>query len=178
MTTQASRNPSSTTVGGSGTEKPAAPSAGSVARAERLLRRQMKARAVKAAEPMSTQTPIRYRLVIPALPVGPNGPGGLLRMHWAKRSRYNTDWQWLVKWALGNVALLEPPPNRQAEVRIIQVRKRLMDPDNATAACKAILDACVYWGLLYGDDPEHLALIVDQERAQGREPQTIVEIRW
>jgi hypothetical protein len=165
-------------AGESGTVKREVLSAGSVGRNERRLRRRLRERTYQAREPMCIPTPIRYRLEVPVVPVGPNSRTGLLRMHWAKRSRYNRDWAWLLRSALGNVALFEPPPKRQAEVRITQIRKRLMDPDNAVAACKPILDACVSLGLIEDDDQKHVALFVDQEMAKGREPQTIIEIRW
>ena len=101
------------------------------------------------------------KLTIPDIPVGPNGPRGLMRMHWTKRRKYMDKWSWLVRQALGWPGILEPAPDK-ARVTIVQHRKRLMDKDNLYASCKPLLDACVDWQLLYDDSPSHCELEVQQ----------------
>jgi len=106
-----------------------------------------------------------YDLLIDSVPVGPNGPKGLLRMHWASRQKYNKDWAWFIRSALGSTHPRIPVPER-VQVHIMQGRKRLMDTDNLVASCKPILDGLRDWALITNDDPSHCMLEVEQVKSK------------
>ena len=111
------------------------------------------------------------RLVIPDIPRSPNGPKGLLRMHWAAKNKYNLYWYQLVRSMIDMTAVY--PTGRQ-KVSISQMRRRMLDPDNLVASVKPILDALVKWELIEDDDAEHIELQVTQ--AKGKEKITIIDI--
>ncbi len=103
-------------------------------------------------------------------PVGPNGPKGLLRMHWKTRSNYYALWLRLIR------AQISQPgcATSRRVVRIHQIRKRLMDVDNLYASCKPILDGLKRWRLIRDDAPGWIDLTCTQE--VGREVKTIIEV--
>ena len=106
-----------------------------------------------------------YDLLIDSVPVGPNGPKGLLRMHWASRQKYNKDWGWLIRGALGLGPVRIPAPER-VRVHTVQGRKRLMDEDNLYASCIVILNSLREWALITDDDPAHCTLEVEQVKSK------------
>ena len=112
-------------------------------------------------------------LSIPDVPVSPNGPKGYLRMHWAKRAKYNEAWAWRIRGAMGWPAVFDQAPDK-ARVTITQYRKRTMDYDNLVASCKCVLDALVDWELIADDSPDHIELVVKQEKSA--ETHTEIEI--
>lgn len=111
------------------------------------------------------------RLIIHDIPRSPNGPRGLLRMHWAARKRYNELWRAHVR---SQIQSTQQPPEGKQHVFISQMRKRQLDPDNLVASCKPILDALVHWGLIADDDGKHIELSCMQ--VTGREPMTIIQV--
>lgn len=111
------------------------------------------------------------RLVLPDIPRSPNGPKGLLRMHWAARRRYFEYWQTMVRAQINNGH--KPPLTRQA-VSISQMRRRALDPDNLVASCKPILDALTKWKLIKDDSAQWIDLHCTQ--TTGKERITIVNI--
>jgi Holliday junction resolvase RusA-like endonuclease len=112
------------------------------------------------------------RLTISEIPKSPNSQGGLLRMHWASRHRYNLRWQALVRSAIDNT---HKTPKEKQMVTISQMRKRKLDPDNLYASCKPVLDALAAWGLIKDDSSEHIELRCAQ--VIGKEKITIIDIR-
>jgi Holliday junction resolvase RusA-like endonuclease len=120
-------------------------------------------------------------LTIPMLPIGPNGSRGLLRSHWSARSRHRKEWETMIGCALRMQGDFTPAQERagwnlkrRARVEITQYRPRLLDPDNATAAVKVVLDACRRLGLIYDDAAKWLELSVVQ--VTDREPRTNIRI--
>ncbi len=111
-------------------------------------------------------------LTIPEVPRGPNGHAGLLRMHWRVRNQYRDRWYWLIRAALP-VMVLEPQTER-CKVRIHQVRKRRLDPDNLVASVKYVLDSLIRWGVIKDDSPGWIELTVTQEA--GRPCRTLIEV--
>lgn len=105
---------------------------------------------------------MRLTIEIPRVAPGPNGRGGLLRMHWKKRRRVLHTWIVLVreqrpaKWKAG-----------PARVTIIRQSHTEPDPDNLSAMCKIPLDALVRAGILPDDSPEHIELIRKWQRGKS-----------
>jgi hypothetical protein len=125
------------------------------------------------SNPVRSYNPARIVLSIPDVPVSPNGPKGYLRMHWAKRAKYNEAWAWRIRGAMGWPAVFDQAPD-MARVTIVQFRKRLLDEDNLWASCKCLLDGLVDWELIADDSPDHIELTVRQEVA--KETHTEIEI--
>jgi len=95
------------------------------------------------------------------IPVGPNS-----RLHWAARHRLNAPLRdevaWQAKWFAERHGTFA-----HAAVRIVLLRVggSAMDPDNAIACCKGLVDGLVRGGLLVDDKRENITLTVDQEKA-------------
>jgi len=117
------------------------------------------------SNPVRSYNPARIVLSIPDVPVSPNGPKGYLRMHWAKRAKYNEAWAWRIRGAMGWPAVFDQAPDK-ARVTIVQFRKRLLDEDNLWASVKPIVDGLEDWQLLVDDSPAHCELVVRQEIAK------------
>ena len=115
---------------------------------------------------------INLILTIDEVPRSPNGPNGLLRMHWARRRRYADGWYWLVFRAMGGDA--HCCGELRATVRIHQVRRRLLDTDNLYASVKPVLDAMRKTGLIFDDSAKWCDLTVTQE--VGRPVRTLIEM--
>lgn len=97
---------------------------------------------------------------------GPNGPRGLLRMHWASKKRIRDRWTTLIR---------EQRPAKWKPVKghVIVTRhsSREMDKDNLYASCKFVLDALVRAGVIADDSPEHITL--DARWQKGKSHTTI-----
>lgn len=111
------------------------------------------------------------RMVIPDIPRSPNGPRGLLRMHWAARNRYFKLWHTYIRAAIDNS---HKPCKCKMRVSIAQMRKRLLDKDNMFASVKPILDALTHWKLIKDDSAEWIEL--DCRQVVGKEKMTVIEI--
>lgn len=124
------------------------------------------------------------KLTIPRLPPSPNGKGGYLRMHWAKRRKDKEEWKWEIVAQL----LLEPgmapvdpwvlvrtAPRCKVKVRIHQVRARKLDRDNLWASVKNIVDAIVICGLARGDSEKWMDLSVSQETGKPHRTEITIE---
>lgn len=60
-------------------------------------------------------------------------------------------------------------------VRVVSVRKRLIDEDNLCE--KYVIDCCRYAGLIPGDDPAGTKIETTQRKAlKGEEEHTLIEI--
>lgn len=119
---------------------------------------------------MHTATSVH--LTIPDVPVSNNV---LLRMHWAKRARYNDSWAWQVRKAMGYPCIFEAPPVK-ASVYITQHRQRLLDTDNLYGSVKPLVDALREWQLIYDDSPDHCELTVKQEKSKTVYTDIVVEV--
>jgi len=119
---------------------------------------------------MSTLT-----LTIPRVPVGPNGPGGLLRMHYMRRSKYNYVWLKEIRAQIPEPMSMSGEGFQRSIVQIHQVRVALLDPDNLVASVKPCLDAMVHWGILKNDDAGHIDLRVTQEKGKPRRTEIRVD---
>ena len=105
------------------------------------------------------------RLTVPEIPVSPNGPGGLFRIHWGQRKRMFEAWAWHVSVALnrlGNGPRLPEALKRRRKVFIYQVRTRRLDRDNLWASVKPICDALKKNKLIFDDSEKWIELEVTQ----------------
>lgn len=67
----------------------------------------------------------------------------------------------------------------RTHVRFKIRRRRLLDPDNAYASIKDLLDGIRDAGLILDDSAERITLAVDQEKiGKDEEEQTIIEIEY
>lgn len=112
-------------------------------------------------------------ITITKLAPGPNGPKGLLNMHWRARHRLKDMWLLYV---------LEQRPSRWKAATGVAVHitrhssGKEMDPDNLYASCKFVLDALVRGRIIVDDSPEHITLTVSHEKAKRGEGKTIISI--
>ena len=115
----------------------------------------------------------RYELNIPATAPSPNC---YVWAHWTVYRKIKTHWAWLVLEALQ--ACGKPPtPLQRARIRIMRYGVRPLDPDNATAAQKPLIDALKAHGVIADDSSQHIELHVGQaKRPKGALPCTLVEI--
>ena len=117
---------------------------------------------------------------IPRVPVGPNGPKGLLRMHWSKRRKLKWGWETEILYALRTSAdyanwVVSPATiDQRRRVTIRQYRKRLFDRDNLFTSCTPLINAMK--GILIRDDSEKwLSLHVYQEKSRDERTEITVE---
>lgn len=99
---------------------------------------------------------------------------GNARLHWAQRARWNRAWKEAAGWyatstrngtRIGRIVALENAAKREVTITLHCIRQ--LDPDNAYAAAKPIVDGLK--GILIADDsPEHIRLVVRQLRVSKR----------
>lgn len=99
----------------------------------------------------------------------------LLKMHWAQRRRFAEQCKHDVWFAYRGAGYKRPksPPVR-AKVRIISLRKKLLDKDNLYGGTKYLIDALVSHRFIYDDDPAHIRLTVEQQKSKN--PRTVIAI--
>lgn len=104
----------------------------------------------------------KLKIVVPDLTPTNNT---LIRLHWARRSKLNKEWVWLIKAALlfDNIDLSKIKFRKKRHVHIISYRKRLADTDNLIGGAKCLIDSLVKNEILIDDDPKHLILVVQGE---------------
>ena len=99
----------------------------------------------------------------------------MLRQHWSKDRKLKDHWRQSVWIALyeqhGRPLWSEPMP--KARLTITRHSSRMLDPDNATGGVKHVIDALLACNLIAGDSPEHIELIVQQEKGAAR---TVIEL--
>ena len=137
-----SKRRSKLTGGNPGTEKPVAPPVGS-AMSEGIL-----------------------ALTIPMVPVGPNGPKGTIRSHWATNLKRKKQWRDIIRLALCDVWNYLKPCENRVSVTVIQFRKKILDPDNAYTSLKFVLDSMKYWKLIKDDSDDWISLKIVQAKSK------------
>lgn len=98
--------------------------------------------------------------------------------HWSRNHEMRKRWAWLVRAAVSNArsrGIVLPVKPQHAIVKVIRHGARLLDPDNATAGCKWLLDSLVSEGLLTDDKPAHLTF-PPVEQHIGKPHRTLVVI--
>lgn len=116
---------------------------------------------------------MRYELNIPECAPSPNC---YVRAHWTVYQRIKKHWALLVLEAIQ--ASGKPlAPLQRSRVRIMRYGARQLDPDNATASMKPLIDGLKANGMIADDSAEHIELHVGQgTRPKGALPCTLVEI--
>lgn len=101
------------------------------------------------------------------IPMVPLSPNEILGRHWSKKHGEAKKW----RRAIGAVCKHAPKGaiTGRVFVEIGIYRERLLDPDNAVAACKPILDALKRYGWLVDDSEQFLELSVFQRVIQREE---------
>ena len=101
----------------------------------------------------------------------------VMRWHWTRRARLWREWSRAV-WAATRATPRTRSVQDPVAVEVVHHRARLLDPDNAVAAAKPLLDALVAAGLVYDDSPRYLtSLAVRQCRCRTREQRVEASIR-
>jgi Holliday junction resolvase RusA-like endonuclease len=109
------------------------------------------------------------------IPVVPLSPNVSLRRYWGARRKDLARYEAEMLYAVGNVRFASRL-NKKAIMKIHQVRKRRLDPDNLVGSCKLLIDACRYLELIRDDSEKWLSLQVSQET--GRPVRTLIEIQY
>lgn len=123
-----------------------------------------------------------WSLWMPGYDLAKDSPNRILGQHWSLRRRAGTAAlkrvraQALISRAPVGMALRGPCVVHVA--RVMPPRGRLLDADNAVAACKFLIDALVYIGVLVNDGPDVLPLppVVHQHRKGAQGPGVLVAV--
>jgi len=91
----------------------------------------------------------------------------MLRRHWSVDRKLKAKWARLVWVALRSKYLGPMHPFPRARVTITRTSPRMLDADNATGGCKPIIDCLRQLSLIVDDSPEHIELIVRQEKGKA-----------
>lgn len=109
------------------------------------------------------------------IPIKLETNNALLRMHWAKRRRYQRGIKEQI-WTTIPFRCNNGAPRSKKIVKILYLTKRRQDPDNFVASLKFLIDAMVELELLKDDSPECMALHAEQRKAPKEAYQVRVEI--
>lgn len=100
--------------------------------------------------------------------------GNARHTHWA--SRHRAFQQEKHAWMLLVREQLSPPMPRfqkaMVQVTLYFKQRRHRDPDNLFIALKPLWDALCQWGILAGDDGDHLEVVVDVVVNKSKAPLT------
>lgn len=122
---------------------------------------------------MNLHGKMRFELNIPETAPSPNC---YVRAHWTTYQKIKKHWALLVLEAIQTSGKPITPLPR-ARVRIMRFGAQQLDPDNATAAQKPLIDALKSNGMIEDDSAEHIELHVGQGvRPKGAMSCTLVEI--
>jgi len=115
--------------------------------------------------------PLNEFTLIPP-PPGPNGPKGLIRMHWSKRKQVTRR---IVKEIWAQIPRPKSLYKTPITVSATRYAIRMMDEDNLVASLKIPLDVMVELGVLQGDSPKYMKLgDITQERVSKRKDEKMV----
>lgn len=109
------------------------------------------------------ETLIPYLKVTGLALVGLNGSGGLMRMHWTRRRRYNEAVASIVSTPRGRPAPFHRSGGKVSVLLVRAYKARQMDTDNLHAAAKPVLDALVRARIIPDDSPDVIDLKVQQK---------------
>ena len=113
------------------------------------------------------------QVVFPGRVPGNNGAGGLLRLHWSRRQKLLSNYEWVA--AAARLAPITGPVRLELERHSIGTH---MDYDNLVSTGKLLIDALVRQKVLPDDSPAVIAeRAYTQVRAAGKAyQQTIIRL--
>lgn len=118
---------------------------------------------------MTTAAPARtWTITVDDIPPGPNQ-----RLCWQARNRLTAPIRDAVAWQVTAVRPAFPVERAHVAITLYRRMGPPMDPDNAVACCKALIDGLVRGGLLADD--RRITLEVKQERGERRGARIVVE---
>lgn len=124
-----------------------------------------------AAQVAGTYQEGLLRLEIPAIPPSPNTYNG---RHWSHYRRLRKAWSWWVKTAVlqAGCGSLQWPRSR---ILVTRISQRRLDPDNAMAALKCVIDGLRDAKVIENDTAEHVEVPPVNQQI-GRPSRTVIEI--
>lgn len=98
----------------------------------------------------------------------------MLRQFWVKRTKEQKRWRWLVRAARLEAKYHPTAPIEKARVTVTRHGRRILDTDNLYGGVKGLVDLLVKEGILANDTPDHVELVMRQQKTQT--PKTVVQI--
>lgn len=89
----------------------------------------------------------------------------MLRQHWAIDVKLKAHWSRLVMCAVSGK--VPPAPIARARITITRISPRMLDWDNCAGGTKHLTDGLRTHGVISDDTPEHVELIVRQEKGKA-----------
>ena len=120
--------------------------------------------------PLGTYADGRLVLEIPAIPPSPNRYNG---RHWSVYRKSRKAWAWWIAAAVSNACCGTLLWSR-SRVSITRMSRRSLDPDNAVASTKCVIDGLRGAKVIENDTADHITLEVRQEIS--RIPRTVIEV--
>lgn len=106
-------------------------------------------------------------MIVLEIPAAPHGLNTLIRMNWPRRHAETKRWRKLIWVARCQVIQGRPTPIEKAKVTLVRSSPRLLDEDNLYGSAKMVLDALKCNELIVDDGPEHLSLVVRQQKGKS-----------
>ena len=89
----------------------------------------------------------------------------MLRRHWSVDAKLKKRWRQLVMVAA--CGKMPKAAMTRARITITRLSPRMLDSDNATGGTKHLIDGLRWCGVIADDTPEHVELIVKQEKGKA-----------
>jgi hypothetical protein len=99
------------------------------------------------------------------------------RKHWSVMHKTLKKWRLFVSNEMRATQVKKVPESAKYRLLIVSYRKRLLDVDNLFASHKWCIDSLRKEKFIWDDDPAHLELVCQQEKANkttGEIPRTVI----
>lgn len=94
-------------------------------------------------------------------------------VHWRVKAKAAAEARRTVWGAVMHAGWPRTPALTKKRLVVTLVKRQLLDPDNAVAVCKSLIDGVVDTGVVVDDSLEYLEVVVNQERGK---PCTRIEL--
>ena len=91
----------------------------------------------------------------------------MIRLHWTVDRKLKAKWVKMVWVALRSQRMGPVQPFSRARVTITRISPRMLDRDNLFSSVKHPLDGLKICSVIVDDSPEHIELIVRQEKGKA-----------